>query len=155
MKLTIDVREKLVHRDFITRKCDFKAPSDASIAVIRWNGKSGVIERDDKPGGPALTEPFTDPAIVQPYLDAHRAAATDAFLARDLIARLTPDDYAKIQTAIASSSAAGLLWANLLAQADAPISRKSDRAKAGFAALRSILGDTRVDAIDAGLAARI
>src|SRR5581483_8186226 len=41
-------------------------------------------------------------------------AVVPSFLARDLLAQLTSDDYTAIQTAIGSNAALGLLWASLL-----------------------------------------
>ena len=70
-----------------------------------------------------------------------------SFLARELLAQLTPSDYSAIQTAVASNASLGLLWAALLAQGDAPIQASSQRFQAGWAGLTAALGATRAAAI--------
>lgn len=69
------------------------------------------------------------------------------FVARDMLAQLTPDDYAKIQAAIVSNAALGLLWAALLGQGEAPISVGSDRFRLGWDGMMSALGKDRAHAI--------
>ena len=73
------------------------------------------------------------------------------FVTRDMLAQLTPDDYARIQSAIASNAALGLLWAALLGQGEAPISVGSDRFKQGWTGMMSALGHDRAQAIAAAL----
>jgi hypothetical protein len=69
------------------------------------------------------------------------------FVARDMLAQLTPDDYARIQAAITSSAALGLLWAALLGQGEAPISVGSERFRLGWGGMTSALGKDRAEAI--------
>lgn len=76
-----------------------------------------------------------------------QAAPAPAFVARDLIALLTADDYTAIQAATAQSANLGLLWAALLAQGEAPIDTAADRFKAGWAGLSSALGADRAAAL--------
>lgn len=72
------------------------------------------------------------------------AAPTPRFVARDLVALLTADDYANIAAATTSNPAMGLLWSGLLAQGDAPILVSSERFIAGLAGLKTGLGTDRV-----------
>lgn len=88
---------------------------------------------------------FVDPAPLP------EPASDPAFLARDLLALLTPDNYTAIQTAIAGSAALGLLWASLLAQGDAPIVTTADRFVAGWAGLVGALGAERCGELAAAL----
>jgi hypothetical protein len=74
-----------------------------------------------------------------------------SFLARDLMAQLTPDDYGAIQAAIASSTPLGLLWASLLAQGEAPVMSSSTRFQQGWAGLKVALGDARAAAIGSAI----
>ena len=74
-----------------------------------------------------------------------RAGVT--FLARDLLSRLTANDYTNIMQATASSPALGLLWASLLAQGDAPIAVSADRFKQGWAGMSQAIGAERAIAI--------
>lgn len=69
------------------------------------------------------------------------------FLARDLLAQLTADDYTNIVRATNSSPALGLWWAALLAQGDAPISISADRFKRGWGGMSQALGAERAGAI--------
>jgi hypothetical protein len=69
------------------------------------------------------------------------------FLARDMLAQLTPADYAAIMPAINGSADLGLLWSSLLAQGDAPIETSTQRFKDGWAGLTSVLGADRVAAL--------
>ncbi|WP_377829733.1 hypothetical protein ACFKHW_09540 [Bradyrhizobium lupini] len=73
------------------------------------------------------------------------------FVARDMLAQLTPDDYARIHAAIATSAALGLLWSALLGQGEAPISVGSDRFRQGWAGIASALGNDRAHAIAAAI----
>lgn len=90
----------------------------------------------------AVAEP--DPYVAPP-------PPPPSFLSRELIALLTPADYAAIQAAVSGSPKLGLLWAGLLGQGDAPISAASERFQAGWAGLSAALGATRADAIAAAL----
>ena len=74
-----------------------------------------------------------------------------SFIARDLMAQFTPDDYAAIQTAIASNAALGLLWASLLAQGDTPIMASSDRFRQGWSGLTKAIGGRRAKDIAAAV----
>jgi hypothetical protein len=94
--------------------------------------------------------------VAQPTLAEIAAVDTEAllrqqmtFVARDMLAQLTPDDYARIQAAIASNAALGLLWAALLGQGEAPISVGSDRFRQGWSGVTSALGEDRARAIAA------
>jgi hypothetical protein len=73
------------------------------------------------------------------------------FLARELMAQLTPDDYSAIQTAIVTSAPLGLLWASLLVQGEAPISTASPRCKAGWVGMQQALGAARASEIASAL----
>ena len=75
------------------------------------------------------------------------ARANTTFLARDLLSRLTANDYVNIMQATTSSPTLGLLWASLLAQGDAPISVAADRFKQGWTGMSQALGADRTDAI--------
>jgi len=75
------------------------------------------------------------------------AQAGATFLARDLLSRLTVDDYINIMRATGSSPALGLLWVSLLAQGDAPIAVSADRFKQGWIGMSQALGTERADAI--------
>jgi hypothetical protein len=79
------------------------------------------------------------------------AAPAPSFLARDLLAQLTVDDYAAITSAIASNAALGLLWASLLAQGEQPISTGSARFTPGWAGLAAAIGATRAKVVAAAL----
>jgi hypothetical protein len=96
--------------------------------------------------------------VAQPTQAEIEAVDTDAllrsqstFLARNLLAQLTADDYARIQTAIGSSPALGLLWSSLLGQGEAPISASSDRFKQGWAGMTLVLGNQRAQTIAAAV----
>lgn len=96
--------------------------------------------------------------VAQPTVPEIEAVDTDAllqsqltFVARDMLAQLTPDDYARIQAAIASSAAFGLLWAALLGQGEAPISVGSDRFRLGWAGMTTALGTDRTRAVASAL----
>lgn len=86
--------------------------------------------------------------VPDPYV---APAIEPSFLARELLAELTASDFSAIQTAIASSSALGLLWAALLAQGDAPMVFTNVRVQAGWQALSAALGDERMAEIAAAL----
>ncbi len=73
------------------------------------------------------------------------------FLARDLLAQLTTDDYAAITAAVAGSAPLGLLWASLLGQGDAPIATDSARFQQGWAGLTAALGQQRAGEIATAL----
>ncbi len=86
--------------------------------------------------------------VPDPYVPP---AAAPTFLARDLLAKFTPEDSAAIFSATNASAPLGLLWASLLAQGDAPISANSERFLQGWAGLSAALGDERAAAIAAAV----
>jgi hypothetical protein len=69
-----------------------------------------------------------------------------------MMAQFTVADYSKIKTAVASSDAFGLLWASLQAQRD-PMTTTSVRFVAGWSALVTALGQSRMNQIAAALGA--
>lgn len=92
--------------------------------------------------------------VTQPSVEDIASVDTDAivrsrtaFRARDLLAQLTADDYARILQTIGGDPTLGLLWASLLAQGEALISAKSDRFEQGWAGLSQALGTDRANAI--------
>lgn len=92
--------------------------------------------------------------VAEPTKKEIEAVDTDAlartnvtFLARDLLSRLTANDYINIMQATASSPTLGLLSAALLAQGDAPISVSAERFKQGWAGMSQALGPERAGAI--------
>lgn len=96
--------------------------------------------------------------VVQPTKTEIEAIDTDAllrseatFLARDLLSQFIPDDFVRIQAAIASNPSLGLLWSSLLAQGEAPISAGSDRFKQGWKGMTATLGDGRAQKIAAAI----
>jgi hypothetical protein len=99
--------------------------------------------------GPAISAWYRSD-VAQPSQAEIEAVDTDAlvkaqatFLARDLLAQLSPADYVNIQDAIGGSPALGLLWSSLLAQGEAPISVSSERFKQGWTTLSKTLGADR------------
>ena len=116
---------------------------DYELALIDGAPQISVWNRTDiaQPTGAEIETVDTDALL--------RTQAT--FLARDLLAQLTPDDYARIQAAIGSSPALGLLWSSLLGQGEAPISAGSDRFKQGWAGMASALGNQRAQSIAAAV----
>lgn len=74
-----------------------------------------------------------------------------AFVGRDLLAQLTPTDYAAVAAATTGNATFGLLWASLLGQGDAPILTNSPRFQSGWAALQQVLGAERAAAIASAL----
>jgi hypothetical protein len=79
------------------------------------------------------------------------AITPPSFLARELLAQFTTDDYTAIQAAVASNPALGLLWTSLLAQGEAPIMTNSDRFRQGWAGLTAAIGGPRAKAIAAAV----
>ncbi|MHC2552352.1 hypothetical protein [Bradyrhizobium elkanii] len=67
-------------------------------------------------------------------------------LPQDLMAQITVDDAAKIQTYIADKPQAWLLWASFNTQKD-PMLTTNDRFKAGWFTLKAIIGDERMSQI--------
>ncbi len=111
------------------------------------------FEVSDHGSGPFISR-WERADLTQPTLAEIESVDTDAllreqatFAARDLMAQLVPDDYARIQSAIASSPALGLLWSALLAQGEAPISVGSDRFKQGWTGMMAALGEARARTI--------
>ncbi len=111
------------------------------------------FEVSDHGDGPFISR-WEREDLAQPTAAEIEAVDTDAllqqqvtFVARDMLAQLTPDDYARIQAAIASSAALGLLWAALLGQGEAPISVGSDRFRQGWVGMMSALDKDRAHAI--------
>jgi hypothetical protein len=115
--------------------------------VLDSNGNIIGAFANPQPGIAGYAEIPDDDPRVAAWQAGQAQAAAPAFLARDLIAQLTPDDYTAIQSAVAGSAALGLLWSALLAQGSAPISTASDRFKVGWTALSKTLGATRAAAI--------
>lgn len=85
-----------------------------------------------------------------------------SFVARDMLALLTPGDRIAIDRALrvrdpatgdlaVQAAAMVLLWESLQAQGDAPISATAERFLAGWAGLSSALGDERAGEIAAAL----
>lgn len=111
------------------------------------------VRVQDDGAGPYLAEwHLSEPPPTDEQIAAVLAQPVPAtFVARDLIAQLTPADYAAIQTTIASSAPLGLMWAALLAQGEAPIDTSAERFKAGWAGLSQAIGTTRAAEIAAAL----
>jgi hypothetical protein len=87
-----------------------------------------------------IADPYVQPQPVPP-----------SFLARDLFALLTVDDFTAIVASTSKSPALGLLWASLQAQGEAPIHPTTARFLAGWAGLRQALGDVRASALAGAL----
>lgn len=131
-------------------------PKDFTLALTSLRpGLVGNVdfEVSDHGSGPFISR-WERTDLAQPSLEEIESVDTDAlilqratFAARDLLAQLQPDDYARIQAAIASSPALGLLWSALLAQGEAPISVAADRFRQGWTGLMSALGETRARAV--------
>lgn len=107
--------------------------------VLRGDDVSGLEWLDDKQTAPTPDEILAAltqlPKLVQP---------------QDLMAQISVDDAAKIQTYIASNTQAWLLWMSFTTQKDAMLT-SNDRFKAGWSALTSILGEQRVGEIATAL----
>ena|ERR1700730_17548992 len=88
------------------------------------------------------------PVIVPP------PAPPQTVLSQDLMAQFTVADFTAIKTAVANSDNFGLLWASLQAQKDPMIITKP-RFKAGWSALITVLGATRMAAIATALGVTI
>ncbi|QPF93775.1 XkdW family protein [Bradyrhizobium commune] len=115
------------------------------------------FEVSDHGDGPFISR-WERTDVAQPTAAEVAAVDTDAllqqqvrFVAREMLAQLTPDDYVRIQLAITSNAALGLLWAALLGQGEAPISVGSDRFRQGWAGMTSALGSDRSHAIAAAI----
>ena len=102
----------------------------ASQALATWLTAGGV---------PVAYVPVTSPKTV---------------LSQDLMAQFTVADFTAIKTAVANSDNFGLLWASLQAQKDPMILTKA-RFKAGWSALVTVLGATRMAAIATALGVTI
>jgi hypothetical protein len=94
--------------------------------------------------GTALVAPIAPPPIPVPQL----------VLSQDLVAQFTVADYALIKAATAANDRFGLLWAALQAQND-PMVVTNARFLAGWSALVTVLGQTRMSAISSALGVTI
>lgn len=111
---------------------------------LRSNDLSGLEWLDQ--AQPRPTDDEINAAIA-----AAAAAPQGAFVARDLIAQLTPGDTAAILNAVSASPGMALLWYSLLAQGQAPIELSSARFQNGWAALTQVLGADRCAALATAL----
>jgi hypothetical protein len=73
MRVTIIPEDRWIRRDDDKAKLSEWPFDDTNIHAIQWYGEDGEIEFDGRPKPP--NEPFTDPAILGPYL-----AALDSYL---------------------------------------------------------------------------
>lgn len=106
--------------------------------------------------GPFLAH-WYNKSVAQPTKAQIEAVDTDALIAaqatvlpQDIVAQLTADDMTKIQAAISSDATKALLWYAMVAQRD-PMVVGNARFRAGWAALLSVLGQDRLNAIAAAL----
>jgi hypothetical protein len=107
--------------------------------VLRGDDISGLEWLDDKQTAPTADE-----------ILAALTALPKLVLAQDLMAQITVDDAAKIQTFIAGNTQAWLLWMSFTAQKDAMLT-SNDRFRAGWNTLKSIIGDERMNQIATAL----
>lgn len=70
-------------------------------------------------------------------------ASAPTFLAREFLAELTEADGVLVRAAIAGNAGFWLLWQAMTGQGDAPIRTDSDRFVAGWAGIRTVLGEPR------------
>jgi hypothetical protein len=73
MRVTIIPEDRWIRRDDDAAKLPEWSFDDANIHAIQWYGEAGEIEYEGRPKPP--NKPFTDQAILNPYL-----AALDAYL---------------------------------------------------------------------------
>jgi hypothetical protein len=85
-----------------------------------------------------VPDPYVPPAVPQ------------SVLSQDLMAQFTVADFTAIKSAVAANDAFGLLWASLQAQRD-PMMVSNARFQAGWAALVTVLGASRMIAIAGAL----
>ena len=108
--------------------------------VVRVSDGANIPDDPNNRDRAAYEAWFAAGGVPDPYV---APVVEPSFLARDLMAQLTPDDYGAIQAAIATSAPLGLLWASLLAQGEAQIVSSSTRFQQGWAGLTAALGDAR------------
>jgi hypothetical protein len=68
MRVTVIPADRWIRRDDVSANLPDWTFDDAPIHAIQWYESEGEIEYVGRPKPP--NEPFTDPAILQPYLDA-------------------------------------------------------------------------------------
>lgn len=68
MRVTVIPPDRWIRRDDVSAKLPNWPFDDATIHAIQWYEIEGEIEYNGRPKPP--NELFTDPAILQPYLDA-------------------------------------------------------------------------------------
>lgn len=121
------------------------------VNVTAWD----LVTPWTPPSGLSVGEP-SDTVQVGDVWDGTQYVPTprpqlEEFSARDLVALLTPDDYAAISAAMAGNAQVGLWWSMLLARGEAPIRFDGATFTQAWAALTAVLGEERADAIEAAL----
>lgn len=162
--LTIIPSDSVVIIDGVARRVDLSGVPlrGGTVHAVQWDAEreQGYIEFiDDDPNDsirPA-NEALASITEFQLAVAAWEAAAPSpppsmpGFIARDLVALLSPEDYAAIQTAVAQNPALGLLWSSLLVQGEVPIQATAERFLAGWAGLKAAIGEERASAIGRAL----
>jgi len=67
MRVTVIPEDRWIRRDDVSANLPNWPFDDATIHAIQWYDTEGEIEHEGRPKPP--NELFTDPAILQPYLD--------------------------------------------------------------------------------------
>lgn len=160
MKVTVIPPDKFISVDGEGRHFDFSA--DPTIEAIQWDGDSMVGHVQRRNGA----DPFTDPRVVQPFVDAWRAekdriaalpvpppAPPRLVLAREIVAGWTAEDLVLIEALAKDSAPARLFLKQLEVRGEKPIDLDSASFRDAWALMTQALGASRTAAMMTALRA--